>query len=199
MGSGHPPAGGAHSAGLPSPRGGGYSSGLDTISRVSSAFGECPANRSSRAQPAAPARHRSTVPECRLDCRRDVRTMFDVIGVSALRGHGGLARLNAYFSWLNELTPMPPVPATVPVPETEPAVPAALLRQEIRTTFLTSTGNRQHTLQGPVGLSEIQGSTRRWDHGSRIGSEQILEVLLQLRVLLGGRRTGFCGLRSCLL
>lgn len=123
MGSGHPPAGGAHSAGLPSPRGGGYSSGLDTISPVSSAFGECPANRSSRAQPAAPARHRSTVPECRLDCRRDVRTMFDVIGVSALRGHGGLARLNAYFSWLNELTPMPPVPATVPVPETELSCP----------------------------------------------------------------------------
>lgn len=128
MGSGHPPAGGAHSAVLPSPRGGGYSSGLDTIRRVSSACGDCPANGSSRPPPAAPATHRSTVPECRLDCRRHVRTIFDVIGVSALRGHGGLARLEAHSSYLNKLTPMPHFPATVPVPETRlgcPCCPSA--------------------------------------------------------------------------
>ena len=42
------------------------------------------------------------------------------------------------------------------------------------------------------------GEQLAFDHGFGIGSEQILEVLRQMRVLLGGRRTGFCGLQSCL-
>ena len=34
--------------------------------------------------------------------------------------------------------------------------------------------------------------------GSQIGSEQVLEVLLQLRVLLDGRGIGSCRLQCCL-